>query len=100
MDNLLAAIPRERVASICRRYGVERLAVFGSATSGSPRPDSDIDVLVEFRPGHHVGLRFITLQDELTSLLGRPVDLNTPAFLSPHFRDRVRAEAVPLYDTA
>ena len=76
------------------------MAVFGSAARGELRPDSDIDVLVEFEPGRRVGLRFITIQDELTQLFGRPVDLNTRGFLSPSFVDRVIDEAVPVYEAA
>jgi hypothetical protein len=76
------------------------LALFGSAIRGELKPESDVDVLVEFLPEQHVGLRFITVQEELESLLGRKVDLNTLAFLSPHFRDRVEAEAIPVYVAA
>lgn len=57
-------------------------------------------MLVEFEPGTRVGLRFVTIQDELSELLGRTVDLNTLGFLSPHFRERVLSTAVPLYEAA
>ena len=57
-------------------------------------------MLVEFEPNAHVGLRFFTMEAELTELLGRKVDLNTPGFLSKHFRDRVLAEAEVQYDAA
>lgn len=90
----------EALGETCRRYGVRRLAVFGSRARGAAGPDSDVDVLVEFEKDSRVGLRFITLQDELTALLGRPVDLCTRGFLSPHFRERVVLEAVPLYEAA
>ncbi|MFZ5787378.1 MAG: nucleotidyltransferase family protein, partial [Acidobacteriota bacterium] len=63
-------------------------------------PSSDIDILVEFIPGRSVGLRFVAIQDELSALFGRPVDLNTPGFLSPHFRDRVLREAMPRHEAA
>lgn len=97
---LLEEIDRDRLAQLCRRHGISRLALFGSAASGQLDAESDIDLLVEFVPGRRVGLRFITVQEELEALLGRKVDLNTRAFLSPHFRDRVIAEAVPLYEAA
>ena len=61
------------------------------------RPDSDVDVLVEFEPGHTPGLAFFRIERELSDLLGRTVDLNTPRDLSRHFRDRVRREAEVLY---
>lgn len=97
MNDLLESIDRERLAELCRRHGIARLALFGSAARGELSPESDLDVLVEFIAGRRVGLRFITVQDELQELLGREVDLNTRGFLSPHFRDKVEAEAVPLY---
>jgi predicted nucleotidyltransferase len=100
MDGFLETIDRDRLAELCRRHGIARLALFGSALRGELGPESDIDVLVEFVPGQHVGLRFITVQEELQVLLGRKVDLNTRAFLSPHFRDHVEAEALPLYVAA
>jgi predicted nucleotidyltransferase len=63
-------------------------------------PESDVDVLVEFEPGTRVGLRFFALERELSELLGRKVDLNTPGFLSKYFRDQVIAEAKTLYVVA
>ena len=93
-------IDREALATLCRRHGIRRLALFGSVLRGDVRPDSDVDVLVEFEPGQTPGLRFIAIEDELSRLLGRKVDLNTPGFLSPHFRDRILREAFPLYEAA
>ena len=100
MGGVLGTIDRERLGELRRRHGISRLALFGSAALGELGSESDIDLLVEFVPGRRVGLRFITVQEELRSLLGRRVDLNTPAFLSPHVRTRVEAEAVPLYEAA
>ena len=94
------AVDHERLATLCRRHGIRRLALFGSGARGELRPDSDVDLLVEFLPGTTVGLRFITIQDELAALVGRDVDLCTPGFLSPHFRERVIEEALPLYEAA
>lgn len=91
---------RELLAELCRRHGIRRLSLFGSALRGQLGPDSDLDVLVEFLPGAAVGLRFIAIQDELSALFGRPVDLNTPSFLSRHFRERVLHEARALYEAA
>jgi predicted nucleotidyltransferase len=100
MAGLLEDLDHDRLAELCRRHGIARLALFGSAARGQLEAESDIDVLVEFVPGRRVGLRFITVQEELEELMGRKVDLNTRAFLSPYFRDRVVAEAVPLYEAA
>jgi predicted nucleotidyltransferase len=100
MSDVFEKLDRELLAEFCRKHGIRRLALFGSATRGQLGPESDVDLLVEFAPGRRVGLRFITIQEELQALLGRKVDLNTRSFLSPHFRDRVEAEAVPLYEAA
>ena len=88
------------LSDVCRRFQVRRAALFGSVLRDDFGPTSDIDVLVEFVPGATIGLDFITLQDELSRLFGRSVDLNTPGFLSPHFRGRILSEAVPIYEAA
>ena len=93
-------LPQAAISEFCRRWQISELALFGSVLRDDFGPDSDVDVLVEFLPGTTVGLRFITIQDELTALLGREVDLCTPGFLSPHFRERVVDEALPLYEAA
>ncbi len=90
----------EALTRLCRHYSVQRLSIFGSVLKGHDRPDSDLDVLVEFQPASAPGLGFITLQNELSALFARHVDLVTPGFLSPHFRDRVLSEARPLYEPA
>ena len=59
-----------------------------------------MDVLVEFEPGKTPGFAFFGMQEELSEILGRQVDLNTPDCLSKYFRDQVRAEAEPLYVAA
>ncbi len=94
------SVDERALEDLCRRFRVSRLAVFGSAIRGELRPESDLDILVAFEPDAAVGLRFITLQSELSGLFGRRVDLLTAGFLSPHFRPRVLEEAVPLYDAA
>ena len=87
------------VNEICARYHVRRLAVFGSSLNGEGTTESDLDLLVEFEPGHTPGLAFFTLEDELSEALGRKVDLNTPAFLSRYFREAVIKEAQDIYGT-
>lgn len=89
--------PREKIADFCRRNRIRRLALFGSVLHGDAKPDSDVDVLVEFEPGVRVGLRFFALQEELSNIIGRRVDLNTPNFLSRYFRDQALKEAEDLY---
>jgi hypothetical protein len=93
-------IDRERLAEFCRRHYIRRLSLFGSVLRDDFQPESDVDVLVEFEPGHVPGFAFISMQEELSEILGRKVDLNTPGFLSRYFRDRVLAEAEVQYDRA
>jgi predicted nucleotidyltransferase len=93
-------VSREEIARFCRKNHVRRMAFFGSVLRDDFTPQSDVDVLVEFQPGHTPGLAFVTMQEELSELLGRKVDLNTPGGLSPYFRDEVLAEAEVLYESA
>ena len=90
-------IPREKVAEFCKRNHIRKLALFGSVLREDYNPNSDIDLLVEFEPGHVPGLAFFSMEAELSGILGRKVDLNTQNFLSPYFRDEVLAEAEVFY---
>lgn len=90
-------IPHERIADFCRRNHIRKLSLFGSVVRDDFKPDSDVDVLVEFEPGYTPGLQFFAMQTELSEILGRPVDLNTPHWLSPRFLDEVEREHVPVY---
>lgn len=94
------SLPIDRLAEICRRYQVQRLSLFGSALRDDFGPASDIDLLVEFQPGARTGLAFFALQDELSTAIGRTVDLNTAGFLGPRILPTVLAEAQPLYVAA
>jgi len=85
------------LSELCRRWSVRRLALFGSVIRGDFTPQSDVDVLVEFEPGRTPGLGFFEFESELSRLFGRRVDLHTPGFLSPYFRDAVLREAVDQY---
>lgn len=90
-------IPQAQIEALCHRNRVRRLALFGSVLRDDFGPQSDVDILVEFQPGTTMGLRFFGLQEELTALIGRPVDLNTPGFISPYFREEVLANAEDVY---
>jgi len=90
-------LPGEQIADFCRRHHVRRLALFGSVLRPDFGPDSDVDILVEFEPGTRVGLRFFEMEQELSRMLGRKVDLNTAGFLSRQFRDAVLREAEVRY---
>lgn len=90
-------LPKDKIADFCRRHHIRRLAVFGSALRDDFAIDSDVDVLVEFQKGQEPGFAFFDMQDELSELLGRKVELHTPNFLSRYFRDTVLTEAEVQY---
>lgn len=91
------AIPQARIEEFCRRHHIRRLALFGSVLRDDFTPESDVDVLVEFEEGMTPGFEFVSMQEELSEILGRKVDLNTAGFLSDYFRDEVMQEAQSLY---
>lgn len=94
-------IDRGAIAAFCERHHIARLALFGSAIREDFEASSDIDVLVEFQPGHVPGFDFVAIERELSVLLqGRRVDLVTPKFLNARIRDRILHEAQPLYVAA
>ena len=70
-------IPVDRIAEFCQSNRIRRLALYGSVLRDDFEPDSDVDVLVEFEPGRRVGLAFITMQDELSKVFGRRIDMST-----------------------
>jgi predicted nucleotidyltransferase len=86
------------LAEVCRRYGVKELSLFGSAVHGEMRPESDIDLMVEFEPGERIGLiRFESFVEELESLAGRRLDLVTKRGLKPWVRPKVLKDARVIY---
>src|SRR5258708_35559745 len=86
------------LAEVCRRYGVKELSLFGSAVRGEMRPESDIDIMVEFEPGVRVGvIKFESFADELEALAGRRVDLVTKSGLKPWIRPELLKEARVVY---
>ena len=93
-------IPTDEVARFCRRHRIRRLVLFGSVLRPDFRDGSDVDVLVEFEPGHTPGLAFFTMQAELSRLLSRPVDLNTSGWLGRELHLQVAADAEVIYDAA
>ena len=88
------------IEDFCRRRHIARLAFFGSILRDDFRPESDVDILVEFEPGATPGFGFFGIQEELSQVFGRKVDLYTPQCLSKYFRDEVLREAEVLYDAA
>jgi predicted nucleotidyltransferase len=78
------------LADFCRRHGIGKLSLFGSTLKGTARPDSDVDLLVEFeRDSIPDLLSLVEMEEELSDLIGRRVDLRTAGDLSRYFRDEV-----------
>ena len=95
------AIDRERISTLCRRWGIRELALFGSVLREDFRQDSDIDVLVEFGGEIAIGLiQFNQIREELVEILGRPVDLISKRGLRPRMREVVVASARTIYASA
>ena len=93
-------LPQDKIAEFCRRHRIRKLALFGFVIRDDFSEESDIDVLVEFEPQAAVGLNFFSMERELSLLLGRKVDLNTPGFLGRHLRDHILREAEVQYESA
>ncbi len=94
------AVPKGALAEFCHRYHIRKLSLFGSVLRDDFGPDSDVDVLVEFEPGKTPGFGIVTIEDELSRLIGRKVDLRTPGELSRYFRADVVREARVQYESA
>jgi predicted nucleotidyltransferase len=93
-------IPKDKLEELCRKHHIRKLSLFGSALRDRLRPNSDIDLLVEFESGHVPGLITLAgMEIELTKMLGRKADLRTPRDLSRYFRDQVVNTAEVQYET-
>ena len=92
-------INKDKLSDFCERHHIRRLAIYGSALRGDFEPDSDVDVLVDFMPGHTPGFfRLFEMEEELSGLFGvRKADMRTPEDLSRYFRDEVVATAEVQY---
>jgi len=91
-------IDREKIAEFCRRHHIRKLSLFGSVLRDDFREDSDVDVLVEFEPGHVVGFRIIDMEEELSRLFGgHNVDIVSEKYLNHRLRDRILESAEVQY---
>ena len=98
MRTLPIAIPHEALREFCDRRRIKRLALFGSVLRDDFTDSSDVDVLVEFAPDTQIGLfGFSAIENELSDLLGRKVDLNTSESLSRYIRNDVHSKAETVY---
>jgi len=101
-EKISISMPADKVAEFCKRNGIRKLSLFGSALRDDFRPDSDIDLLVEFREGVTPSLLDLSrMERELSVIVGdRKVDLRTPGELSRYFRDEVLSTASVQYAEA
>lgn len=91
-------VNEQQIAAFCQKHGIVKLAFFGSVLRDDFRPDSDVDILVEFHPDHIPGLIGLSgMERELSDILGRKADIRTPNDLSRYFRDYVIQSAVVQY---
>jgi len=92
-------LPKKEIEAFCRKHHIKRLSLFGSVLREDFSPESDVDILVDFEPGHTPSFfRLFAMQDELSRILeGRKVDIRTPKDLSRYFRDEVVRNAVVQY---
>jgi predicted nucleotidyltransferase len=99
MRNGNLAISQQHLAEFCRKYGIRKLSFYGSVLRRDFRPESDVDVLVEFEPGRLHGLSIINMEQELSALLGggHKVDIVSEKYLNPRLRDRIVESAEVQY---
>jgi len=98
MSKIQLDIPRDRISLFCKKNHISKLSLFGSVLRADFGDDSDVDVLIEFESGHGTGyFGLARMERELSSILGRKVDLRTPQELSRYFRDEVMSNAVIQY---
>jgi predicted nucleotidyltransferase len=101
MSRLKINIPQDKIAEFCRRNHILKLSVFGSALREDFDTESDVDVLVELNPGARIGMiRLAAMELEMSRLIGRKVDLNTPGFINPTFQKQIISDSEVQYEAA
>ena len=96
-----AIIPRDQIAEFCHRHHIRRLSLFGSILRDDFGPDSDVDALAEFEPGHTPGWNIVSIEEEFGRLFGgRKVDMLNPKYLNHRLRDRILNSAEVIYERA
>jgi len=90
-------IPQKQIDDFCQRHHITKMAMFGSVLRDDFGPESDIDILVAFHPDYIPGLAFFRMQEELTTIFRRDVDLLTFTGISKYFRKKILREAQNVY---
>ncbi len=92
-------VSNEQLAALCRKHHIRRLMFFGSVLRDDFRPDSDVDMLVEFEPGHTPGWEIVDIGEDFSHLFdGHRVDMVNPKFVNRHLKDRILQSAVVQYE--
>lgn len=100
-DALRIELCREALVALCRRHHIRKLSLFGSVLRDDFAPESDVDVLMEFQPGHTPGWEIVDIQDELSHVFGgRKVDMVNPRYLNRRLKDRILGSAVVQYEAS
>lgn len=99
MERVHITVPKKQLVEFCHKHGIRKLSFFGSVLRDDFRPESDVDVLVEFQPGRYYGLGIIDVEQELSALLGggHKVNIVSAKFLNPRIRDRILGTAEVQY---
>ena len=100
MNTVAIGLTPQEIKAFCQKHHIHSLAFFGSVVREDFGPHSDVDVLVEFEPGHIPGFDFFLIEAELSKLMGRKVDLQTANFLGQEILQSALAEAVTAYEQA
>jgi hypothetical protein len=90
----------QQINEFCLKHHIRQFSFFGSVTRDDFNPQSDIDILIEFEDGYTPGYDFFLMEEELSNMAGRKVDLQTPAFLSPEIRHTAMSESLSVYEQA
>ena len=93
-----AQVILSKITNFCQHWKILEMSLFGSVLRDDFTRESDVDVLVEFEQGKTPGLAIITMEDELSNIINRQIDLRTSADLSRYFREQVLAEAIVIYE--
>ena len=97
-EDIKIKLNKAEITEFCRRNKIIKLSLFGSSLRDDFNPGSDVDILVEFDPQARIGLmKLVGMEIELSEIIGRKVDLNTPGFISKYYRDKVLAESEVQY---
>ena len=92
-------ISKELIMQFCQKNQIRKFAFFGSVLRDDFSSESDVDILIDLESNHSIGLmKMAHMENELSDLIGRKVDLRTPQDLSKYFRDKVVSEAEVIYE--